>query len=87
MPERGGRYEAIHTGNEVYSTQALQELKIERLEQEFAVLKQRNADLLACLDEAVAYIHPDCLDAMPAYRFAVSPVYNRVETPIVLQGG
>jgi hypothetical protein len=56
MPERGGRYEAIHTGNEVYSTQALQELKIEQLEQEIAVLKQRNADLLACLDEAVAYI-------------------------------
>ena len=57
MSERGGRYEAIYTGNEVYSTQALQQLKIEQLEQEIAVLKQRNADLLACLDEAVAYIH------------------------------
>jgi hypothetical protein len=57
MSERGGRYYAIHTGHEVYSTQALQELKIEQLEQEIAVLKQRNADLLACLDEAVAYIH------------------------------
>jgi hypothetical protein len=57
MSERGGRYEAIYTGNEVYSTQALQQLKIEQLEQEIAVLQQRNADLLACLDEAVAYIH------------------------------
>lgn len=37
--------------------QAIQELKIEQLEQEIAVLKQRNADLVACLDEAVAYIH------------------------------
>ncbi len=37
MSERGGRYYAIHTGNEVYSTQALQELKIEQLEQEIAV--------------------------------------------------
>jgi hypothetical protein len=37
MSQRGGRYEAIHTGNEVYSTQALQELKIEQLEQEIAV--------------------------------------------------
>ena len=57
MSERGGRYEAIYTGNEVYSTQALQQLKIEQLEQEIAVLKQRNADLLACLEEAAAYIH------------------------------
>ena len=54
MPERGGRYYAIHTGTEVY---ALQELKIEQLEQEIAVLKQRNADLTMCLDEAVAHIH------------------------------
>jgi cell division protein FtsB len=45
MSERGGRYEGIYTGNEVYSTQALQQLKIEQLEQEIAVLKQRNADL------------------------------------------
>ena len=57
MSERGGRYEAIYTGNEVYSTQALQELKIVQLEQEIAVLKQRNADLLACLSEAVGCIH------------------------------
>jgi hypothetical protein len=37
MSQRGGRYYAIYTGNEVYSTQALQELKIEQLEQEIAV--------------------------------------------------
>lgn len=37
MPERGGRYYTIHTGNEVYFTQVLQKLKIEQLEQEIAV--------------------------------------------------
>ncbi|HEY9665896.1 MAG TPA: hypothetical protein V6C91_03780 [Coleofasciculaceae cyanobacterium] len=57
MPERGGRYYAVCTGSKAYSTQALQALRIQQLEQEIAVLKQRNADLLACLDEAVAYIH------------------------------
>jgi hypothetical protein len=35
MSQRGGRYYAIHTGNEVYSTQALQELKIEQLSSAF----------------------------------------------------
>ncbi len=57
MAERGGRDYAVHSGSEIHSTQALQKLKIEQLEQEIAVQKQRNADLLACLDEAVAYIH------------------------------
>ncbi len=57
MAERGGRDCAVHSSSEVHSTQALQQLKIEQLEQEIAVQKQRNADLLACLDEAVAYIH------------------------------
>jgi hypothetical protein len=37
MPERGGRYYAINAESEAYSTQALQELKIEQLEQEIAV--------------------------------------------------
>ncbi len=57
MAERGGQDYAVRTGNEVHSTQALQQLKIEQLEQEIAVQKQRKADLLACLDEVVAYIH------------------------------
>lgn len=57
MAERGGRYYAVRTEPETYSTQAIQELRIQQLEQEIAVLKQRNADLTACLDEAVAYIH------------------------------
>jgi hypothetical protein len=58
MSQRGGRYYAIHTGNEVYST-----LFTPRTENRTArtgnspFSKQRNADLLACLDEAVAYIH------------------------------
>ena len=57
MAERGGRYYAVHTEPQAYSTQTIQELRIQQLEQEIAVLKQRNADLVACLDEAVAYIH------------------------------
>jgi hypothetical protein len=57
MAERGGRYYAVRTEPQAYSTQAIQELRIQQLEQEIAVLKQRNADLTACLDEAVAYIH------------------------------
>ena len=57
MAERGARYYAVRTEPQAYSTQAIQELRIQQLEQEIAVLKQRNADLTACLDEAVAYIH------------------------------
>ncbi|HEY9613770.1 MAG TPA: hypothetical protein V6C93_30805, partial [Allocoleopsis sp.] len=47
------RYYAVRTEPQAYSTQAIQELRIQQLEQEIAVLKQRNADLTACLDEAV----------------------------------
>ena len=57
MAERGGRYYAVRAEPQAYSTQTIQEIKIQKLEQEIAVLKQRNADLVACLDEAVAYIH------------------------------
>jgi hypothetical protein len=57
MAERGGRYYAVRTEPQAYSTQAIHEVRIQQLEQEIAVLKQRNADLTACLDEAVAYIH------------------------------
>jgi hypothetical protein len=57
MAERGGRYYAVRAEPQAYSTQAIQELRIQQLEQEIAVLKQRNADLTMCLDEAVAHIH------------------------------
>jgi hypothetical protein len=57
MAERGGRYYAVRTEPQAYSTQTIQELRIQQLEQEIAVLKQRNADLVVCLDEAVGYIH------------------------------
>jgi hypothetical protein len=36
---------------------AQSQLRIQQLEQEIAVLKQRNTDLTMCLDEAVAHIH------------------------------
>lgn len=54
MAERGGRYYAVRAEPQAYSTQTIQELRIQQLEQEIAVLKQRNADLTMCLDEAVA---------------------------------
>lgn len=57
MAERGARYYAVRTEPQAYSTQAIQEVRIQQLEQEIAVLKQRNADLTLCLDEAVAHIH------------------------------
>jgi hypothetical protein len=57
MAERGARYYAVRTEPQAYSTQAIQELRIQQLEQEIAVLKQRNIDLTLCLDEAVAHIH------------------------------
>lgn len=57
MAERGARYYAVRTEPQAYSTQAIQEVRIQQLEQEIAVLKQRNADLTMCLDEAVAHIH------------------------------
>ena len=57
MAERGARYYAVRTEPQAYSTQTIQEIKIQQLEQEIAVLKQRNADLTMCLDEAVAHIH------------------------------
>ena len=40
---------AIRTEPQAYSTQAIQEVRIQQLEQEIAVLKQRNADLTMCL--------------------------------------
>ena len=57
MAERPGRYYAVRTEPQAYSTQTIQELRIQQLEQEIAVLKQRNTDLTMCLDEAVAHIH------------------------------
>ena len=57
MAERGARYYAVRTEPQAYSTQTIQELRIQQLEQEIAVLKQRNTELTLCLDEAVAYIH------------------------------
>ena len=57
MAERGARYYAVRTEPQAYSTQTIQELRIQQLEQEIAVLKQRNADLTMCLDQAVSYIH------------------------------
>jgi len=57
MAERGARYYAVRTEPQAYSTQTIQELRIQQLEQEIAVLKQRNTDLTMCLDEAVAHIH------------------------------
>jgi Tfp pilus assembly protein PilN len=41
--------EAVRTEPQAYSTQAIQEVRIQQLEQEIAVLKQRNADLTMCL--------------------------------------
>jgi hypothetical protein len=57
MAERGARYYAVRTESQAYSTQTIQEIKIQQLEQEIAVLKQRNSELVACLDQAVAHIH------------------------------
>jgi hypothetical protein len=45
MAERGGRYYAVRTEPQAYSTQTIQEIKIQQLEQEIAVLKQRNSEL------------------------------------------
>jgi hypothetical protein len=57
MAQRGGRYYAIRTEPETYSRPAFQEQRIQQLEQEIAVLKQRNSELVACLDQAVSYMH------------------------------
>ena len=57
MAERPGRYYAVRAEPQAYSTQTIQEIKIQQLEQEIAALKQRNFELVACLDRAVSYIH------------------------------
>jgi hypothetical protein len=55
MPERGGRYYAVRSGSKAYSTQAKNQ-EFSRSLQEIALLKQRNADLFACLDERYIYL-------------------------------
>lgn len=57
MAERPGRYYAVRAEPQAYSTRTIQEIKIEQLEQEIAVLKQRNSELIACLDQTVSYLH------------------------------